>query len=473
MNYESNNFSISQSVFSKDTPPHIVAIAPPESQTSTAALPSNTVTPTLPPITKITSQPSHSSHPSHSLPTPAIAGIAIAIVLILLAGALGVWLKFKRKRSRNATAELAAYPPAPPNKAELSDNATGSSNEKKVPDISVKEVSDEKMQAQIDQDEIRVMDNQGIYGGHGPAVEIGGSDIISELPSGYPFAHELSSPEAELIRSELSTPDPGWRAEMPSPEMISSELPSPEIGGPTAGEPSPQFDTGPSPLSSPDSFWSRNRTFSRRPAHGRKDSSESEGGWGPECAHSVPTRPFAPSRINSNDSSESQQPGWTRNRNPSSASSRQQSSHARVDSSDSETVVPRATFASDHPTHTRVDSPDSDAFGLHTPQRQHSQQQSRPVHRRMDSSDSAQTFETRLEMSPPGSPYFPPLTRLGRDRHVEALPSVGPQRSQETLRSPGTASARSGFRGSEPLEREVKEEDEEGEVNERSISEKK
>lgn len=454
-------------MFSKDTPSHIVAIAHVESQSAAPASPSSTVSSTLPPISKITSQPSH----SHSLATPAIAGIAIAIVIILSVGALIVWLKFKRKRSHKDVPELPTYPPGPSGKAELSDGTThqpGPSNEKKVPRISVDEVRDEKMQAQIDHDEIQIMDSLGNYSGHGVPVEIGGSEPSRpELEGQIRVIHELQ--DGELMRSELSTPEPPWRAEMPSPEMVSTEMPSPEIGGLIVGEPSPQLDSGPSPLSSPDSLWSRNRSFSRRPNHGRVDSSDSEGGWTPHRMHSAPThRPNAPSRINSNESSDSQQPDWARNGNPSSASSRQRPARARFDTSDSETIVPRTTLTSVRPAHTRADSSDLEAFGQNVPQRQRSQQQSRPAHHRLDSKDSAETFEARLEMSASGSPYFPYTPRPGMDRHVEAMPSMGFESSQEALMSPGVKSTRSGLRSPEPLEREVKEEEEE---NERPSSE--
>ena len=445
MNYENNNFSISQAAFSKDTPSHIVPIAAVQSATTAPTSPSNTASSTLPPITKVTSPPSHSSH---SLATPAIAGIAIAIVVILFVGAFGVWLKFKRKRSRKDTAELAADAPRPRDKAELAGETThqpGSSNEKKGPGVSVAAVSDEKMQAQIDQDEIRIMDNPANHSGHGVPAEIGTSDPFRPELDGHNSVaiHELPSREGELIRSELSTPEPGWLVEMPSPEMSSSEMPSPEIGGPRADEPSSQLDTFPSPLSSPDSMFSRKRSFSHRPNHGRGDSSDSEGGWARDRMHSAPGgRPYPPSRINSNESSESQQHGLGLDRNLSSASSRQRLVRSRVDSSDSESSGPNVS------------------------QGQRSLQQSRPAHGRNNSTD---TMETRLA----GNSYFPSTTYPARDRHIEAVPSIGYQSSQETLTSPGVMSTRPGLRVSEPLDREVKEEEEDQDERPSSEASKK
>lgn len=440
VNYEGKNFTISQSLFPKDSASHIVPIPPVQSQTTQPSS-TNSVISTHPPITKST------SHSSHSLPTPAIAGIAIAIiVLTLVAGAFGVWVRIKRKRNpaRESRPELAADPRDVPELEGKGNQSSTSSNDKKSADDSVAEVTDEKMQVQLEQNEIRIMD-QGNNVHHGAPIELGGSDVlIPELPSPDPArAHELCSPEAEIMRSELSTPEPFWRPEMPSPEM----------GDALAGRASPPVENSPSPLSSPGSLWSTNRALPRRPTHGRMDSSESEGAWTRDGMPSTIPRQNSHPRVSSTGS-DPPNPGWARDRIPSNASSRRQQ-HARVDSSDSEGAFSHATFTPGRPAHARVDSSDSEATSRNLPQRRPSTQ-----HRRLDSSDSAETWETRLEMSP-NSPYFPPPTRLGRDRHVEAVPSIWPDSSQEGLISSGATSTRSGLRSPEPLKRGLLAEEEE------------
>lgn len=345
-------------------------------------------------------------------------------MLLVIAGAFGVW-RFKRKRDRKRQVEpvedrpeLPALPTFPRDKAELEGpegqgQYSGHANDKKGPRSSVEEVSDEK-QTRMDQQEINLMD-QGYNGAHGN--EMSGSEVVTpELPSPDPFGISELSPEAAMIRSELSTPEPGWPAEMSSPEMVSTEMPAAGVSGAAAGE---RFGVGPSPLSSPDLAYSKNQALSR---------------------HSVPDRI------------------------PSSASSRQRLYHTRVDSSDSESTFTSAgAYKSVRPTqHMRADSSDSEAFPI-PPQRRPSLPPSRPPHRRLGSKDSSETFETRLEQSPPGSPFFSHPSRTTRDRPIEALPSLGPQSSQEALVSPSAASLRSALRSPEPWE--LMEEDEDNAVS--------
>lgn len=458
MNYDSKNFSISQSLFSKDSARHIVPVQPAETQTATSSpiSPTSTASSTLPPITKST------SHPSHSLGTPAIAGIAIAIVLLAIAGGIGAWLLIKRKRaSKRQTPELAADPPYPHDKVELENGENGqlpgSFNDQKGPRTSVEEASNEKIQTQLDQREINIMDgNDGIHSTH---CEAGGSEVLTpELPSPDPFGfgpHEPSSSEAQLMRSELSTPEPDRVSEMPSPEMAPAEMPSPEIGGTAAGERSSSHGATSSTLLPPDSAYSKHRPRSRRPVHGSIDSSESEGGGTRNGKAPASARQGTHSPTYTAEPFEArQQHGWAHDRVPSSASSRQRPQHMRVDSTDSESAFPSATFKSvrSTPAHVRVDSSDSESFPL-SPQRHSSLPTSRPPHRRLDSKDSTETMETRLEQSPPGSSWFSQATRLARDRPMH-------QSSQEALVSPSAASLRSGLRSPEPLERELMEEDE-------------
>lgn len=468
VNYESKNFSISQSLFNKDSSPHIVAISHVETQTATSS--SNSLPTSSPTSTGSSTQPAiikTTSPASHSLGTPAIAGIAIAIVLLLvIAGGIGVWLRIKRKRERKRrlenTPELPAHQPLPPDRAELEEKGTGqfsgSANDKKGPRSSVEEVSDEK-QTQLDQQEINLMD-QGNSGLHGHRVEMSGSDVLTpELPSPDPFMApaELSTPEAELIRSELSTPEPGWRAEMPSSEVASTEMPTGEVRSTAAGEPSPQLVGIPSPLSSPGSPFPTNRTLSRRPVHGSIDSSESEGDWTRDGTAPTLARQATHLRNHTAEYFEArQQTGWPRDRVHSSASSRQRPQHMRGDSTDSESTFPSAVFKS-----VRVDSSDSEAVPTPPHRRPSLQSAGRPPHRRLDSKDSSETIETRFEQSPPDSPFFPQVTRGDRVRPIEGLPPLGFQSSQEALVSPTAASTRSGLRSPEPLDRGRIEEGEE------------
>lgn len=362
-------------------------------------------------------------------------------------------MKRKRERKRESKPqpdepELAAYPIAPRDRAELSGGEfPGSSNGKKGPRTSVEEVSDEKIQTQMDQQEIGLMDHQG-----NSRNEMSGSEVLTpELPTPDPFAvHELSSPEAELMRSELSTPEPA-----------SVEMPSPNIGGTAVGERSPPLGDVPSPLSSPDSVYSNNRTLSRRPVHGSIDSSasESEGGWTGGGAAPASARHTT---LTAEPSEMRRQPGGDHNRVPSSASSRQRPRSGRADSSDSEITLPSATIKTVRTTqtHVRIDSSDSETFP--PPQRRPSMPLSRPPHHgRLNSKDSVETMETRLEQSsPPDSPFFG--QRPARDRPTEGVPSLGLQSSQETLVSPTATSMRSGLRSPEPW---LREEDEDEAIN--------
>ena len=465
MNYESRNFSISQSLVSKDSSRHIVPIQPAESQTAISSptaspvSPTSTASSTLPPIIIST------SHPSHSLGTRAIAGIAVAFVLLAIAGGIGAWLLIKRKRAskRHQTPELEA-PPTFRAELETGENGQplGSSNDGKGPRSSVEEVANEKIQAHLDQREINIMD--GHTGIHGTHFEVGGSEVLTpELPSPDPFGpgpHELSSSEAQLMRSELSTPEPDWVPEMPSPEMASSEMPSPDLAGTAAVKRSSSHGATSSTLFPPDSAHSKHRPRSRRPVHGSVDSTDSEGGGTRNGKAPASAGQGTYSPIYTAEPGEIRQPhGWAHDRAPSSASSGQRPQHMRVDSSDSESALPSANFKSVRPTpaHVRVDSSDSESFPL-SPQRHPSLPTSRPPHRRFDSKDSTETMETRLEQSPPGSPWFPPVTRLARDRPMN-------KSSQEALVSPSAASLRSGLRSPEPLQRELMEEDEDEEIS--------
>lgn len=292
------------------------------------------------------------------------------------------------------------------NAAELDLN--GNQGNEKNPGLMVTEDSNEKIQS--DYDKNRSLMEQADHDPSIPAELAGalGSDFLRpELPSADPAnRHELSSSETDLIRSELSTPEPHWPSEMPSPEIGASELGGSTVrGGSSEGRPdSPAF-----------SLWPQERTqaASHRTGvgHGSIDSNASDdnnnnNNWAGILGSIIPA-----------SSSHSRMPSSNY-----STASNSRPPHTRLDSTSSSisssSLLPRAvgpsyTHYSTRPPHSRMDSNTSDTPSLPTPStisRRHSMPYPfpRPPHRRLDSKDSAETFETRLETSPPISPYFPP-----------------------------------------------------------------
>ncbi len=314
----------------------------------------------------------------------------------------------------------------------------GNQGNEKNPSVVVTEDSNEKIQS--DYDKNRILMGQAGHDPNIPAELAGalGSDLLRpELPSADPSnRHELSSSETDIIRSELSTPEPNWPAEMPSPEIGASELGGSTVrGGSSEGRPdSPAF-----------SLWSqeRNQAASHRTGavHGSIDSNASDDNnnnnhWAAIPESSIPA-----------SSSHSRMPSSNY-----STASNSRPPHTRLDSTSSSisssSLLPRAvgpayTNYSTRPQHSRMDSNTSDTPSLPTPStisRRHSMPYPfpRPPHRRLDSKDSAETFETRLEISPPISPYFPPPSAANSSSssrvnnnpsnrgavYVEALPST-------------------------------------------------
>lgn len=415
VNYDTKNFSISQAIAAPDSASHIVAIS---NASAISPTPTN-----LPPIVKTNST---NSPKSSSISTGAKAGIAIAIVLIaLIVGGVLLWFYLKKRRGRSKTQaeELPADPIHPRDRAELPDSGADRYSGSTMVKGAGTNV-DEKDQERVHQQEVALMTDP---------VELSGPDR-SELPSPDPeVQHELASPDLPP-RSELSTPEP--RAE------ISSAV----IGGTAAGAPSLSQENLPSPVSSPDSLRPRNRVGSQqKPAHVRKDSSESEGGW---TRAQVPkrTRPtVSHSRVVSSESE-----GWTRE-------GMVFTTHHRMDSSDSEISVPITSATSSRPPHNRAPSADSDLISSEKPPT--SATSSRPPHRRLDSNDSSDTIETRFQMSPM-SPYFP-SNRQGNNQPIQAIPSLGLENSLSALSSPTLMSTRSGLLSPEPMEIDEKDETEE------------
>lgn len=407
VDYESRNFSISQSVHTPDDSSNVIAIASAPATVS-GTEPTGPGSESTPPITTVTPKPQK----SRALATPAVAGIvsAIAVLALLAAGILLYFRIRKRKaRARRLQAELASDPPLPRDTPEL-DGSGNPNPQKGGPGVTV----EEKEQAQMDQTELLLM-NQANAGGHGPIIELASPDLFRpELPNQEPYHRfELPSPEPGL-RSELSTPEPIVRSELSTPEP--GWPASSELGDTTVGEPSPPLDGVPSPVSAPGSFYSGNR---RREPHRRMDSSESEGGW-----HQTGTPPR----------------------------SRPSLRHSRMISSESESSFQanRAPSDSSRPTQIRMDSTDSESGVIHA-----NSNSVRAPHRRLDSTDSVITMETRLALiSPAISPaisFFPP--RPNQDRpQAQGLPSLRPDPSLLRQSSPSLESMRSGLLSPSPLE---------------------
>lgn len=405
VDYENRTFSVSQALHAPDSSSDIIAI-PSAQATGTATEPTNPGSEPKPPITTTSRQ---ASPKSGGLGTPAIAGIIVGVV-ILLAALIGWFLlrcrrRRKAKKARRDKAELASDHPYPRDVCEV-DGSERPDPQKGGPEVTV----EEKEQRRMDQTEVHLMD-QGNSGSHESRVELAADIHQPELASHDSYHRvELPSPEPGL-RSELVTPEPITRSELSTPEPEwrgSSDLPDSTI----VGDSSPPLDGGPSPVSSPGSLWSPRR----REVPARKDSPESEGGW----SHTRSMRRPRPSLR-----------------------------HSRVVSSESESNFPlnRAPSDTSRPTHARMDSSESES-GV-APGRWSSM---RPSHRRLDSNDSVTTVETRLALNSPGMSLFQP--RPSHDRHerpVQALPSLGLDPSPFNP-SPSLESIKSGLLSPAPLD---------------------
>ncbi|KAL8735255.1 MAG: hypothetical protein Q9181_002887 [Wetmoreana brouardii] len=216
VDYDNNKFSISQAQYSQGTPSHIVLTSPTDG-TNTTSNGTNSDNPTLVKST---------SHASHGIGTGAIAGIAVAIVLLVVAAAGLCFWRYKSKRSRRDKAIKGKHElegDVEPNggiheaygKRRLSNDSTRDTE--KVASIKVAQV------AQTPPAELAAQ-SFGESSTAGTSLE---QREKAELPSSDPHnRHELSG--LEIIRSELSTPEPASELSTadPSlvPEMASREL---------------------------------------------------------------------------------------------------------------------------------------------------------------------------------------------------------------------------------------------------------
>ncbi|KAL9610154.1 MAG: hypothetical protein Q9167_005132 [Letrouitia subvulpina] len=262
VDYENQNFSVSQALFPDvGTPSHIVAMT---KHNGTGTTGTTNTTSGTPPLVKTT------SHKSGGIGTGAIAGIAAAIIILaLLAGGFAFWkfhLKSKRQNKRKSLAELdqSARDPEP---RISSDSSMGDT--KKVVASDVKEVSP----AMTPPTAIEMA-------GSNPFELVGAGSFPLELESGPVSPPELAG---EVIRSELSTPEPCSELDSGHPSPDLSEYPVAHIAA------SSSSTTG---------FWRHSR---------RQDSSDGETVFtsttidhndrkgSDDSSHSVPT-PLIPRR---------------------------------------------------------------------------------------------------------------------------------------------------------------------------------
>jgi len=411
VDYEHQNFSISQAVFHPNAQSHIVSLA---SQSTTTDSPAPNPTSTTGPVIKTTT-----GSGSHGIGTGAIAGIAIAIVLI--ASLVGTFFIFKSLRRRNSKKV---------NKGAIEVDA---SDLKDMPDIDEDSKKDFPADLEVKKPVTATVTVYEAVGPMTPPSEVDGGYFFtgnetgqvqtrtvelpgsppnrSELSTPEPWTPELPSPDPEAIRSELSTPDPCYNhAELPSPDP-SQGLDSPGISSISSGQPSPPlYDNRSSALHSP------THLPLHRPTSDRIDSSESEAGFTRDgmlnrpfhrryqsddsLSPSLPSRPLS-SRMDSSDSDTFIHP------HPMDESSESEPIVSPIirrmplrhfDSSDSEAAIPSSSPPS-RPRRTilRTDSsseseaPSRQIRGLTTPF--HSSSSSRPAMVRSNPTDARQSSQ--------------------------------------------------------------------------------
>lgn len=286
VDYEHHRFNISQATFNPNTPSHIVPL---KSNASTATAGGTIVTPasTGDPIVKTST-----GGGSHGIGTGAIAGIAIAIVLIAsLCGAFFVFRILKRRRSSKEAnpKELEGEPKFIPNIDQDSKH-----DYSQDPEFAKKPMAAATVTAVYSPMTPPMSEADGGYftGINGKEtytnniVELSGSPGFFPTRSemGSPEPPELESPDAETLRSELSTPEPRLAWELPSPDPSLEMAASPCISSVSSSQTTPSLtDNRRSGLSSP------RQLPIQRPTSDRFDSSESEAGW---TRDGMPRGPF-------------------------------------------------------------------------------------------------------------------------------------------------------------------------------------
>ena len=314
VDYEHSNFSVSQALFNPNAESHIVSLT----SNATTATTGNTIsgpTATHGPIVKTTTG---TGTGSHGIGTGAIAGIAIAIVLIAsLCGGYFIYRTIKRRKNLpKKSPELEA--------GEIKERMPDDDQDSKRDfhqDLEVKK----DLPATVTVNEVPMTPPSEADGNFYFACgekgqpetfvqELPGSPgSRSEMSSPGPWStSELSSTDPDVIRSELSTPEPMWNhPELPSPDFNHAH----DVHSPRSSQPSPSFNHNSRSVRN-----SHSPLPSHRPLADRVDSSESEAGF---TRDGMPRRPF----------------------------------HQRLHSHESNSPSPHS-----RPTSTRMDSSDSDGF---------------------------------------------------------------------------------------------------------------
>lgn len=416
VDYENSNFSISQAIFDPTAPSHIVSLASNTSAT-TAANPNSSNKS----VVKTT------TGGSHGIGTGAIAGIAIAIVLIAsLVGAFFVYRSLKRRRNGKrfpTSEELEGEPEFKPNfDQDFKQDFPQDPEPKKHMTATTVIAVDSPMTPPLEADGgyFSVSNEKEPYYAH--AMELPGSpgSPPNRSEMGSPEPPELESPNPEIIRSELSTPEPRLAWELPSPDP-SHEMPaSPAISSMSSSQPSPPVNEDRrSGLNSP------RQLPIQRPASDRFDSSESEAGW---TRDGMSQRPFH-TRYDSSESLQSR----PRHSRMASADSDGFIHSDRIDeSTDSEPVVSSASEVVMSPVLSRpgivhLDNSDSEA-AISSVSSSSQQIPRRPVNR-MDSSSES-------EAPTPARSTFRHVVGLTRPFHSSSSSRPAMRRSIHAMTRP-------------------------------------
>ena len=267
MNYERSNFSISQLVHGQNTQPHILPIL------STNGITTDNTSPTTG-----SKQPQVSistGNGSHSIGTGAIAGIVVAIVLItLICGALVFYCRPSRRRQKSMeSVEVHGNSAFPKNAQEMEDHQfPDTMAEKKYVDVTTQETT-------TPMTPLAEADGRQLGASPSRDHELGGDPIAlrSELESPPPFERpELPSPDPELRTPELAAQK---RFSVASslgkrhnkPRINSAILSSPVTEWAPSGQPSPESEIVSAASPGPQSPFGGIRA---RPSYPRQDSFE-------------------------------------------------------------------------------------------------------------------------------------------------------------------------------------------------------
>ncbi|KAL9127673.1 MAG: hypothetical protein Q9217_003500 [Psora testacea] len=375
VNHEYSNFSVAQSKFDTNTPSHIVAI-------TANANGSSTTNPTSSGLSRTT------GNGSQSISTGAIAGLAIAIAVVGIVAAITAFCCMRRRRHAKESSQQPsdALPPDDLTKVDYpKERDSTCDSEPKKPTVAV-------TATELPMTPLSEVGGEEYFSPGSPnkPTELPGEHIPrSELSTPDPHMRpELPSSDAQALRSELSTPEPVWpNSELPTPDP-SHELPSRSLST-LSSHPSAHGDSDRSALNSPIP------RLAQRPLSTRMDSSESEAGFTYDGMRQFHQRFHSDESI--------------------SSTAKIRPAKQRLDSDESveSPVLGRMNFSSSEAkAESQTVSPVSPYF---QPMAIRSLSNStRPRHQRLGSADS-ETWETRLDMS--SSNDAGPTSRFGTVKH--------------------------------------------------------